>query len=221
MKAYGLLFSAFFIVGSLARADVDIEPAPTKQIHKLESPEGKIIEAEIIAVTDRDVRIRRGRKDFTVLLTKFSAKTQAHIKKWGKENISYSFAVKRAPKQLSAGGGRATYGYLVTLESRVGQTLEDITVKYQIYNTIDEMRKGQKKISLILTRDDVAFETIAGSRTKDRRLEPWVPGRPHQRAGRIGNHLGGLWVKVYNSSGKMVFEHKNFTSGVSAGSWRH
>ena len=78
MKAYGILFAVFLANSSLATADVDIEPPSTTQLHKLESPDGKVIEAEIIAVTDRDVKIRRGRKDFTVPLSKFKI-GRAHV----------------------------------------------------------------------------------------------------------------------------------------------
>ncbi len=182
-------------------------------LHELTSADGKPIKVQIVRMSDSEVKIRKGRKDYDVPLSKFSKESQGYLKQWAKANVTYSFAVRRTPVKLSSTGKYATYGYEVTLESRSGMTAKDITIKYQIYNTASVKNRGEVEVSKILPRDDFSFKTVAGSNTYNGRL---MNG---SAKGSIGNHLGGLWLRVYDASGRMLFEEKNLITKVDGGTW--
>lgn len=211
----GFLRGAVF---SLAIAVTTFQSAANEETVELKSTDGKIIEAQIMRMYDKSVKIRRGRKDFDVPLDKFSAETQAMLKEWAKVNVRYSFSVGRAAKQLRKSGASASYGYEVTLDNRSGLSVEDLTISYQIYNTRSLMRRGSVKLPKLLNADDFVFTTIAGSNTLHGRLSEAGPSTS-TRTGSVGNHLGGLWIKITNKEGKVIFEDKNLITKVKGATW--
>ncbi len=204
-----------FVTAANGQRELTLPKAKPKT-HELQSKDGKSINVEILAVTANDAKVRRGSKEFRVPMAKFSDKSQAYLKKWGQENISYSFDVESAHRLLSSGGGVHHYGYEVEIESRVSVDLKDVKIKYQVYNTVNEMRKGDHRIGVWYARRDITFKTTAGSRTKDKILWRW--DGTFGSKGRIGNHLGGIWLRIYHK-GKMVHEHKRLGSKVRGARW--
>lgn len=190
-------------------------------LHTLESVDGKRIRAEITRVTDTDAHIIVNRKVMKVSLDKFAKETQAYLKEWQKNNVSYSLSISKTAvvvKKVGGAGDVHHYGFNVVVTNRDHGPVPALKVRYQIYNTANEMRSGEAQLFEIGALGEQSFTTVAGSRTKYKRFWRW--GSSGKAVGQIGHHLGGIWLRMYNEEGKMVHEWKNLNSKVRKPVWK-
>lgn len=183
------------------------------KIHSLTSSDGKKIKAQIVHIGDSEVKIRKGRKDFEVPLSKFSKETQLYLKKWAEENAVFDFTVIRKPVKLTSIGKLATHGYSVTLENRSPMTAKGLRVVYRLYNSQGEMFTKKLKVGEIKPREDFEFKTVSGAQTFGGRL---YIGGEDGLYGPSGHNLSGLWIRIYDAEGKKIFEDKDDDAKIKA-----
>jgi hypothetical protein len=171
--------------------------------------EGRALVGKIVSVVQPDVYLQSGAgRPYPVKIGAFSAKDQAYIKQWALDNqksalpfniFALKSAVDTSPDELPQ------QSFQVTLKNISGKSVVNLRVDYVVLrqpspNFTAPLPRitGSAKITSIVKNEEVGFET-----------DPITAK---------GSRLA-VWVRVYNSQGKLLQEWSSAPALTEAEEW--
>lgn len=149
------------------------------------------------------------------------------------QDVQLTVTRQKLDEQKSKGNGPVTVttkeiSYRVTVQNRTFKAMPELTVKYMIFYEVPEpgskdeaaMKSniGSEKIMSLEANRSTEFDTKPFKLTTEQLEGGWVytSGAPSKSKDRVA----GIWVRAYNTEGKIVGEYVNPTTLSKKNDWK-
>ncbi len=148
------------------------------------------------------------------------------------QDVQLTVTRQKLDEQKSKGTGPTTVttkevSYRVTVQNRTFKAMPELTVKYMIFfempepgskESVTKSNKGSEKIMSLEANRSTTFDTKP-FKLETEQLDPgWFYA--NGASNKAKDRVAGIWVRAYNTEGKIVGEYVNPTTLSKKNDWK-